>query len=116
MGEVRYSLLDPRDVVLLVLIAELCDIQPPEGEHYIVNATFLVRNIRTAGRTFVERYAGSIEELIEAARSYRDLLSYRQGECLAHLFPRMIPKPFIDATESLIRKCAQEVAQAPYDG
>lgn len=110
MGVARYSLVAPFDLILIVLVAELCDMRSNGG--LPVLAVYSVRLLRTAGKAYVDQRASkSMDDLVEEARAFRSLLPFKQGLLASSITPFAVPEAFIEAVYGLIAPLAKELAE-----
>lgn len=122
MGVARYSFMDPYNVLVAVVVAELCELRQCVAPRRLVAGSTFPRPLtacddvdilRSAGKAFVERHSGPLAPLLEQLRPYRDLIPVEQGAEVIQCRASSNFDAFMDATLPLLAPVARAIAASP---
>ena len=117
MGLARYSFMDPYNVLVAVVVAELCDLRQRvagPGQMQPLTACNDVNILRSAGKRFVERHSGGpIDPLLEQLRPFRHLIVVEQGAEVIQCCVGSNLDAFMDATLHILSPVARVINASP---
>ncbi len=116
MGVARYSLMNPYNLLVAVVVAELCDLRQRVagfGQIQPLTACDDIDVLRSAGKSFVERHSGPLAPLLDQLRPFRHLIAVEQGAEVIQCRASTNFIAFMDATLHLLAPVSRAIDASP---